>query len=612
MVKSTQKRAPKKRARRSQADIAANNFLKSLFKPAKKYQWLAWLCDVAALLLLVVQAAMLAAIFAVWLGEVTGKSAVGVPAVLTSLSWTVQLVILGVAMVGRVLLGYAKEAIVTAGTVNIAKIVRERLLNKLSELGLSRREFGADGVLASKIIDEPEHLAHYLRFEVQKLAATTTPMLLLGLIAWVHLGVAGILLASIPVVLASMIIIGIATARKSRAQMDAMAQLGGRFFDWIRGVNTLSRLQAVDIAAADVARSADRYRVTTMSVLRIAFLNSAALELVSALCIALVAVYLGLSLLDALPWQSAQVSYAQALFVLLLVPEFYAPLRKLGAEYHIKAQAIAAAKSVVDLLSFKPTQQGKQAPTLHSPVSLAFNKVAAFGDDGRVRLQPTTLSFAAGQCTALMGESGAGKSTILQILLGFGKYTGEVQLQLGTQKFTYDELDMPKVRTQFGYLAQTATLLPMSIAENLRLAKTDATDDELQAALQAVGLHSLIEALPHKMHTQLGERGGGISGGQVQRLAIAQLLLQDAKVWLLDEPTEHLDAQTAAQISALLSQLCVGKTVIWVTHDATVAKFDTVLRVGQLANSPKNAADDFTTHSPATSQLTAKGVSDAK
>ena len=154
----------------------------------------------------------------------------------------------------------------------------------------------------------------------------------------------------------------------------------------------------------------------------------------------------------------------------------------------------------------------------------------------------------AGKSTLLKGESGAGKSTLLQILLGFGQYTGVVEVYDDQGHYRYDTLDMAYLRHQFGYLAQMPALLPISIRDNLTLAKSDATDDELIDVLDAVGLWSLIRDLPEQMDTMLGERGGGLSGGQAHRLAIAQLLLQDAKVWLLDEPTEHLDSETALSL----------------------------------------------------------------
>ncbi|USZ14582.1 thiol reductant ABC exporter subunit CydD [Moraxella sp. FZFQ2102] len=578
----TKQRASKdKNSRRDPADIAANNFLKQTFKPVKKSIYLAWLCDVVNVLLLMVQAWVIVLIFDGWLLPFIPQFAHHDAMAIAAL-W-LYLAVLFLVFVCRALVGYARDAILTRVGVQVAGDVRARLMAKLGGMGVARRFFGSDGVLASKVVDEPEHLLGFARFEVQKMTAVTTPILLAICISFFSKVSALILLATAPLVPIFMAIIGMATARKSREQMDAMGQLGGRFFDWIRGVNTLARLNAVQIATQDIERSSESYRQKTMDVLKIAFLNSAVLEFLSALSIALVAVYLGFGLMGILPWQTGVMvtSYSAALLILLLVPEFYAPLRRLGAEYHVKGQAQGAAKAMVDFLAFKPAQTGKTPLIITDKTSIRLDKVTVFGDDGRLRLPPTSLDFQAGQITGVQGQSGSGKSTILQVLLGFGQFTGTITFDNGVQMHSLDTLDIVKLREQIGYLAQTPALLPMSIADNLRLAKTDATDDELMAALDAVGLQDVVTALPQGLDTVLAERGGGLSGGQAHRLAIAQLLLQDAAIWLLDEPTEHLDAETAERITALLKRLAVGKTVIWVTHDdETAASFAVCHRLG--------------------------------
>lgn len=552
----------RKKPRKSQEDIMANAFLRAIFKPVKKSMMTAWLLDVLSVLLLVGQTMVLVGIFTFWLDYFLGKDTHNTPNI-----WG-YVVLVGLFVVARAVVGYGRDYLLTNAGLMVAKSVRQRLFEKLGELGLARRYFGSDGSLASKIVSEPDHLVGYARFDVQKMTAVTTPIMLAVCVSFYSVTASVILLVTAPLVPIFMAFIGIATARKSREQMDALAQLGGRFLDWIRGVGTLTRLGAVDIAVADIDKSSESYRTKTMSVLRIAFLNSAVLEFLSALSIALVAVYLGFGLMGILPWAKGQVltDYGTALFILLLVPEFYAPLRRLGAEYHVKGQAVACAKAVAPMLNFKTKHAHGTPITLNNPPSFYLKNITAFGDDGRVRLSPTTLDFGSKQRTALMGESGAGKSTILHILLGFGDYEGDVVIDDGVAH-RYGDIDMDSLRRQMGYLSQSVPLLPLSIGENLRLAKPSATDDELWAVLDKVGLATLIKALPMGLATPLGERGRGLSGGQGQRLGIAQLLLQDSMVWLLDEPTEHLDADTAWQIKQLLWELSKDKTVIWVTHD---------------------------------------------
>ncbi len=562
----------RRKSRRSQDEIMAAAFLKTTFSPVKKIIMVTWLLDMLSVMVLVGQVCVLVWIFNGWLMQFLGQ-----PAGELTNFWQ-NLMLLAICMLIRIVLGYVRDYLLSNIGLKIASQTRLKLLNKLTTLGLARRYFGSDGVLASKIIDEPDHLLGYARFEVQKMTSVSTPLLLAGCIAFYSKTAALILLATAPFIPILMAIIGIATARKSREQMDALAQLGGRFLDWIRGANTLTRLGATDIASADIAKSSENYRYRTMQVLKIAFLNSTALEMISAVSIALVAVYLGFGLLGKLPWSEGVIltNYQTALFILLLVPEFYAPLRRLGAEYHVKGQAVSCAKAIAPILNFKQKKQGTKILTLKNPVGFELKNLTVFGDDGRLRLSPTNAVFQMGKRTAIIGKSGLGKSTILQVLLGFGDYEGDVILTDEKQSINYQELDLIHLRQNFGYLSQSAYLLPLTIAENLKLAKLDASDDEMITALKNVQLWQIIEKLPDGIHTKLTERGGGLSGGQGQRLAIAQLLLQDANIWFLDEPTEHLDTKTAKNIKNLLLELSQNKTVIWVTHDTDFTGFDAI------------------------------------
>jgi len=562
----------RRKSRRSQDEIMAAAFLKTTFSPVKKIIMVTWLLDMLSVMVLVGQVCVLVWIFNGWLMQFLGQ-----PAGELTNFWQ-NLTLLAICMLIRIVLGYVRDCLLSNIGLKIASQTRLKLLNKLTTLGLARRYFGSDGVLASKIIDEPDHLLGYARFEVQKMTSVSTPLLLAGCIAFYSKTAALILLATAPFIPILMAIIGIATARKSREQMDALAQLGGRFLDWIRGANTLTRLGATDIASTDIAKSSENYRYRTMQVLKIAFLNSTALEMISAVSIALVAVYLGFGLLGKLPWSEGVIltNYQTALFILLLVPEFYAPLRRLGAEYHVKGQAVSCAKAIAPILNFKQKKQGTKILTLKNPVGFELKNLTVFGDDGRLRLSPANAVFQSGKRTAIIGKSGLGKSTILQVLLGFGDYEGDVILTDEKQSINYQELDLIHLRQNFGYLSQSAYLLPLTIAENLKLAKLDASDDEMITALKNVQLWQIIEKLPDGIHTKLTERGGGLSGGQGQRLAIAQLLLQDANIWFLDEPTEHLDTKTAKNIKNLLLELSQNKTVIWVTHDTDFTGFDAI------------------------------------
>ena len=540
---------------------AVNQTLRHYAAMAKRPIYMAWGLSVVSTLVLIVQSWLIAVIFADWLTQITHHRP-ATDVFFDYLPWLLGCLLL------RPLLHFCKDQLALDAGLQVASILRKTLVEKLAQVGAARHQYGSDGGLASMVIEQCDALTGYVsRFYLQRLIVVTTPIMLLVAAATQSWIATLILLLTAPLVPVFMVLIGHATARKSRQQFAAMAQLSGRFLDWLRGTATLQRLDAVGHASQDIDASAEAYRMRTMSVLKIAFLNTAALELLAALSIALLAVYLGFGLIGILPWQknTVPVPYQSALFLLLLAPEFYAPLRQLGADYHVKAQAEGAIAELSPLLAFQPAEKTKANHfLLTAPPAIDANNIWV-NHQQRTRLAPLSFTIAAGERLAIVGQSGSGKSTLLQIFLGFCAYQGDIFID--NQNF--NTINSTQFRHQIAYLSQQTMLLPMSIADNLRLPNPTASDDKLWQILAQVGLKPLIKALPNQLETQLGERGSGLSGGQQRRLAIAQLLLQDAQLWLLDEPTEHLDSDTAAEINALLQQVTRGKTVLWVTHDAT-------------------------------------------
>lgn len=540
---------------------AVNQTLRHYAAMAKRPIYMAWGLSVVSTLVLIVQSWLIAVIFADWLTQITHHRP-ATDVFFDYLPWLLGCLLL------RPLLHFCKDQLALDAGLQVASILRKTLVEKLAQVGAARHQYGSDGGLASMVIEQCNALTGYVsRFYLQRLIVVSTPIMLLVAAAAQSWIATLILLLTAPLVPVFMVLIGHATARKSRQQFAAMAQLSGRFLDWLRGTATLQRLDAVGHASQDIDASAEAYRIRTMSVLKIAFLNTAALELLAALSIALLAVYLGFGLIGILPWQknTVPVPYQSALFLLLLAPEFYAPLRQLGADYHVKAQAEGAIAELSPLLAFASAEKTKANHfLLTAPPAIDADNIWV-NHQQRTRLAPLSFAIAAGERLAIVGQSGSGKSTLLQIFLGFCAYQGDIFID--NQNF--NTINSMQFRHQIAYLSQQTMLLPMTIADNLRLPNPTASDDKLWQILAQVGLKPLIKALPNQLDTQLGERGSGLSGGQQRRLAIAQLLLQDAHLWLLDEPTEHLDSDTAAEINALLQQVTRGKTVLWVTHDAT-------------------------------------------
>lgn len=540
---------------------AVNQTLRHYAAMAKRPIYMAWGLSVVSTLVLIVQSWLIAVIFADWLTQITHHRP-ATDVFFDYLPWLMGCLLL------RPLLHFCKDQLALDAGLQVASILRKTLVEKLAQVGAARDQYGSDGGLASMVIEQCDALTGYVsRFYLQRLIVVTTPIMLLVAAATQSWIATLILLLTAPLVPVFMVLIGHATARKSRQQFAAMAQLSGRFLDWLRGTATLQRLDAVGHASQDIDASAEAYRMRTMSVLKIAFLNTAALELLAALSIALLAVYLGFGLIGILPWQknTVPVPYQSALFLLLLAPEFYAPLRQLGADYHVKAQAEGAIAELSPLLAFASAEKTKANPFVLTAAPAIDADNIWVNHQQRTRLAPLSFAIASGERLAIVGQSGSGKSTLLQIFLGFCAYQGDIFID--NQNF--NTINSTQFRHQIAYLSQQTMLLPMSIADNLRLPNPTASDDKLWQILAQVGLKPLIKALPNQLDTQLGERGSGLSGGQQRRLAIAQLLLQEAHLWLLDEPTEHLDSDTAAEINGLLQQVTRGKTVLWVTHDAT-------------------------------------------
>ncbi|MFB2578569.1 MULTISPECIES: thiol reductant ABC exporter subunit CydD [unclassified Acinetobacter] len=551
--------------------------LKDWAKPAKKMISYAWLFSIISTIIFIAQAWLLASIFAHWLNQSFTHQALSLVGIET------HFLVLVICLLLRPLCNYFKEKFALDAGLSVASTLRQQLLQRVQQLGAARHQYGNDGELTSYILQQSDSLVGYVsRFHLQRLVVVTTPILLL-IAAFSQSWVAtAVMLMTAPLIPIFMILIGHATAKKSREQFQALAQMSGRFLDWLRGVATLQRIDAVDIARADLQYASEQYRRRTMDVLKIAFLNSAALELLAALSIALLAMYLGFGLMGILPWQKNEIAvpYQSALFLLLLAPEFYLPLRQLGADYHVKAQAEGAVENLLPLLQqtqgeneiLENQSNHQYMIDIQTLNYIEFKQVTVYGLNQRTRLSPTDFTLKQGEQILLLGESGSGKSTLLQIFMGFCDYQGSISLflnQASQQQQTIDfkHIDKSEFRKHIAYLSQTSPLLAKSIAENLRLVKADASDDELWQVLEWVQLKDLIAKLPLGINTPLGERGQGLSGGQQRRLAIAQLLLQDATIWLLDEPTEHLDEQSAIEIAQLLQQLTQGKTVLWVSHD---------------------------------------------
>jgi ATP-binding cassette subfamily C protein CydD len=503
----------------------------------------------------------------------------------------------GAVFVLRQLLLAGKELLAQQVSRSLRRELRQDLLAKLAFLGPARQRLGADGSLSTLVTEQVDALDGYIsRYWPQLVQVVVAPLLIAVVVGWHSLFAAILLLCTAPLVPVFMVLVGREASKASQQQLNVLSRMGGRLYIFLQGLPLLKRLNATEVAEAHLQGAAEQYQKSTMRVLRLAFLSTAVLELFTSLAIALVALYLGLGLLGELPWlkQQVPVAYQSALFILLLAPEFYQPLRQLGNDYHAKAQAQAAA------LNLTPLWQAETLVDTATPEASSTAKSTAFtslmlqqiviGNPAAPRLQIERLALQQGQRYLLQGPSGCGKSTLLQLLAGFVPGTG--QLWLNQQPLDWSQL--PQLRSQIGYLTQQAELLPGTVADNLRLAIPEVCDEQMQQVLLQVGLWDFLQQ-QQGLQTMIGEGGRGLSGGQQQRLALARLLLQDKSIWLLDEPVAELDADSAAQICDLLANLSLGKTVLLASHQGQqLSWLDQVI---SLAHGEIRSLSPFTTWS---------------
>lgn len=460
----------------------------------------------------------------------------------------------------------AKDLLGLSASQNIRTSIRQQLLGIISRAGPLRQRIASDGDLSTRLLEQVDALDPYIsRYYPQLYLVLLCPLFISIAVASQSLLAALLLLATAPLIPLFMILLGKKAAEASQQQVQALGLLGGRFLEFLRGAALIRQLQAEPLVLNRLNNASEEYRTRTMSVLSKAFLSGAVLELFASLAIALVALYLGLGLLGELPWAKAQipVSYQPALFILLMAPEFYAPLRQLGTDYHAKAQAEAAFNSLASIWALAVCTGG-DTPAPTEPVCIEFRQLSVLGSEHRAALlTDIQAQVLPSQRIGLVGPSGAGKTSLLESLLGF-QQPDQGQISIGDHVLT--DLNLAQWRQQLVYLSQQSQWLSGSLRSNLLLAKASATEAELKLVLQQAFCADFAFALPAGLDTVLTESGIGLSGGQLQRLALARALLKQSWCWLLDEPASMLPPEQQQLYFQQLEQLSHGKTLLLATH----------------------------------------------
>ena len=336
--------------------------------------------------------------------------------------------------------------------------------------------------------------------------------------------------------------------------------MSGHFLDILQGLTTLKQLGQSKRQARNIGAISDQFRQATLRTLRVAFLSALVLELLSTLSVAVIAVAIGLRLLN------GSMTFAAGLFVLILAPEFYLPLRQLGQRFHAGMSGTAAAAGIFALLDAGEaamTGTGTAVPPA-LPAALALEDVSlTYPGREQPALDGVSLHIAPGQTVALVGPSGSGKSSVAGLLLKFAA-PDDGRVLAGGADLT--AVDAAAWRAQIAWVPQAPALFQGSIADNIRLARPEAGLAEVIAAAEQAQLAGFIAGLPDGYETEVGERGLRLSGGQAQRLALARAFLKDAPLLILDEPTAHLDPQTEADLRATTRALMAGRTVLLIAH----------------------------------------------
>ena len=474
-------------------------------------------------------------------------------------------------IIGRGLAVYGRERSSGGMSIGVRSNIRRSLFDHL--LRISPKEVSAErtGELTTTLTQGIDRLDAYFRIYLPQVFITAIlPLIVLWVvfpIDWIS-GLVFILTA--PLIPIFMILIGRQADKETLKQWKLLGRLGGHFHEVLQGLKTL-KVFGLSKAQTKVIRSvSDQYASATLNVLRIAFLSGFVLEILATISTAVIAVQIGLRLLY------GQIEFVESLFILILAPDFYFPFRQLGAAYHSGMEGIHAAERIFEIESMPTMQQ----PVSHSPSARV--RVIPFGEvefrhlsytyrkGEQETLSDVNFKLDVNSTTALVGPTGAGKSTILSLLLKF--------IYPSAGEITVSGIDLQSVENrwwweQITWVPQFPYLFNDTVEENLRISKPYASRQEIMDALKKASLLDFINSLPGGLETKIGEKGTKFSGGQAQRLAIARAYLKDAPFLIFDEPTKNLDVESEEQIRTSLDDLTTRKTMLIVAHRLSSVRF---------------------------------------
>lgn len=458
---------------------------------------------------------------------------------------------------------YASKQIGVSIAAEVKRDVRKELLKKYARIDFSLVGRDQTGRKVSMLLDGVDEMdSFYSQFIPQVMQSTFAPLLILIVIFTQHINSGLILLVSAPFIPIFMIIIGIKTQKKSEEKLDKLASFSGTFLEMLRGLVTSKLFGQTKKQQQQLEKSSLGFRNTTMDILKVAFTQSFALELISMLSIGIVALELAIQLII-----YENLSFFPAFVILILVPEFFTSLKELGTTFHNGRTSMGAATKVLEELEEEHPNliDGKeQFPIMSVPPIIQLNQLTYHFPSSNFRIQEIDATILPKQKIAIVGPSGAGKTTLLHLLSGMLRPdSGHITIQ-GEDLLHYSQnawLD------NIAYISQNPYIFTGTIRENIALGMTQHTDKEsIQKAAESAGIASLIESLEMGYETRIGEAGRGLSNGEKQRISIARAFLKQPRVVLLDEPTRGLDLATEEILQQSIEKLNETATVITVAH----------------------------------------------
>ncbi|XWY20190.1 heme ABC transporter permease/ATP-binding protein CydD [Bisgaard Taxon 45] len=471
-------------------------------------------------------------------------------------------------------IGFALRAIILWGREQIGfkcgrilrNILRQKILDKIHQVGPATINNKPAGSWATIMLEQVENLHnYYARYLPQQALSAIVPIVILIAIFPLNWAAGLVLLITAPLIPLFMILVGIAAADSSQKNMATLAKLSGQFLDRLRGLETLRLFNRTAQQTQHIEKNTEDFRETTMDVLKMAFLSSAVLEFFTSISIALMAVYFGFSYLGELNFGTydTPLTLFVGFFCLILAPEFYQPLRDLGTYYHDRAAGIGAADVIVDFLEAEhiTVQSTVQQPThIESAVEIRAENLIILSPQGKPLTKALNFILPAGSHSAIVGQSGAGKTSLFNAMLGFLAYEGSLKIN-GVE---LSEMNLTQWRKHIAWVGQNPLLLQGTIKENLLLGDIVATDAQIEQALRLAQAKEFTDKLG--LQSEIKDGGLGLSVGQAQRLAIARALLRQGQLLLLDEPTASLDAQSENLVLQALQQMSQQQTTLMITH----------------------------------------------